>query len=120
MDFSMRSQKHTIDYILTCNTMKHAVIDACTTSQPDISDHRLVRCKFKLANFIKRKKGITTPKFNVGRLKSPATATEFAECVDDHLEDCDERQCLMNKIQTGLITASTNILGKNRTPRDNN
>lgn len=104
--------RNTVDYILTRSASKYMVIDAHTMSQPDISDHRLVRCKIMLANFFKRKKAPTTQKFNVSRLKSSETAATFAEQADSILTDSDDVQLLMNNIQSALIETSTSVLGK--------
>jgi len=92
--------------------MKHLIIDSATLSHPDISDHRLVRCKAKLDNFIKRKKSIVTIKYDVQKLKDAQVAESFAQHVTDNLNDSDNVQGLMDNIQNALKTAAKTVLGK--------
>lgn len=103
--------RNTIDFILTRNNMKHSIIDSATLSHPDISDHRLVRCKAKLENFVKRKKSTVTIKYDVQKLKSAQTAESFACHVSENLKDSDNVQGLMDNIQNALTTAAKAVLG---------
>ena len=63
--------RNTIDYIIARKNMRYTVTDSCTVAHPDISDHRLVRCKVKLGSFAKCKQTIVTPRFNLAKLKFP-------------------------------------------------
>ena len=104
--------KNTIDYILTRKNMRFTITDSCTVAHPDISDHRLVRCKVKLENFVKCKKPVVTPRFDVAKLKSPGFTEQFATCVTENLEDSDNVQGIMDNIENALKTASITVLGK--------
>ena len=109
--------RNTIDFIITRNKMIHSILDSATLSHPDISDHRLVRCKAKLENFVKRKKSAVTIKYDVQKLREADTADSFAQHVTENLNDSDNVQGLMDNIQNALQTAAMNVLGKKPSTR---
>ena len=104
--------RNTIDFILTRKNMRRSITDSCTVAHPDISDHRLVRCKVKLANFVKHKKPVETMRFEVAKLKIPDVVEEFSARVSENLVDSDNAQSLMDNIENALKTASKTALGK--------
>ena len=109
--------RNTVDYIITRNNMRQFIHDSGTLSHPDISDHRLVRCKAKLENFVKRKKSEVTTKYDVQKLRNADTAESFAQHVTENLNDSDNVQGLMDNIQCALQTAAVNVLGKKPSTR---
>ena len=104
--------RNTIDFILTRKNLRPAVSDSCTVAHPDISDHRLVRCKVKLSKFINCNKPVKTTHFDVQKLRTSVIADQFSANVTANLADSDDAQTLMNNIEHALITASTAVLGK--------
>ena len=55
-------------------------------SNPDISDHRLLRCKIAMkAAICYRSK--STPRFNIAKLSNQETYDEFQTSVSEHLND---------------------------------
>ena len=110
--------RNTIDFILARKGMKRSITDSCTVAHPDISDHRLVRCKIKLENFIKRKKPVATTRFDVSKLKMHDVIEQFSACVTENLVDSDNAQGLMDNIESALKTASKSVLGKKKCNRN--
>ena len=108
--------RNTVDYILTRRSTQHHVQDSGVISHPDISDHRMVRCK-SLLTFNKRHKSCIKPtlKFNTKKLKDDVVKELFAEKVADNLNKYHSKDsnatALFENIQQSLLDASENVLG---------
>ena len=109
--------RNSIDFVLVRHTAKKHITDTHVISTPDISDHRLVRCKIKL-RFLKRDGAMKhkIPRFDIGKLHNPVTANSFNENVTSLLKNditlLTDSQDIMNNIEYALITSSEQILGK--------
>ena len=89
-------------------------MDAGVLSTPDISDHRLVRCK-AVIQFLHRKSApVKTARYDDSRLNDPTIAKSFSEQVTENLENAstENSQVLMNHIENALKKAANNVLGK--------
>ena len=88
--------------------------DSHTSSCPDISDHRLVRCKAKLS-FVPSKTKTTRKRFNIAKLSDSNTQAEFSKQVSELLTEVrndSSIQELADSIQKTLLHVSDDVLGK--------
>ena len=108
--------KNTIDFIICKKSYLLNIRDTHVVSNPDISDHRLLRCKV-LINATVCYKSKSTPRYDVGKLRNPQTHLEFQENVSEILIKANVLQKedvgdLYSTVKTSLIDSSAKVLGK--------
>ena len=107
--------RNTVDYIIVRRNDLRILNDAHTVSHPDISDHRLLRCKARLT-FSPQKNKSNRQRFDINKLKDPETQKAFSTGVENLLKsnnvDLDSAQHQFDLIQTALLQTSTTVLGK--------
>ena len=111
--------RNTVDYILTRQSSQPNIIDAHVLSNPDISDHRPVRCKMKLSLVKRNKTSSPNKRFDLTKLENSETCQLFQQTIQTSLEQYnpeDDAQKLMNAIEKSVVDASTTVLGKRVTP----
>ena len=111
--------RNTVDYIMVRNSAMHHVQDARTLSTPDISDHRLLRCRV-MVSFLKRQtnKFQNVPRYDIDKLKSEDTRNSFQKHITEVLELSNQKsnnrcaQEIMDVVENAIVTASDCALGK--------
>ena len=105
---------NTVDYIIVRAKDKQCLKNAHTMSHPDISDHRIVRCKAKLT-FTPTRKDTTKTRFNLEKLKDPAIQKQFSSTISEKLKSENPESSVQEQadnIQATLLETSADILGK--------
>ena len=111
--------RNTIDFICVRKPAMKFIKDAHLLSIPDISDHRLVRCKMSFSFLCNKKYKNNISRFNANLLSDHAVLDAYQRAKENNLpllpNDDVEANEIFHHIKSAVNEASKNVLGKKPT-----
>jgi len=108
--------KNTIDYICIRKQALKFIKDSCVISKPDISDHRLVRCKMNFSFVCQKKFSSKNVRYNIKLLSDENTIINYQNELKNHLPPTpnvnNDAEELLQHITNSITKTSTLVLGR--------